>query len=926
LKDSEKKKTGTSLRKKIIWIVLLAGSLPILVFLIINNLLIYSSYKNILYNEQKEKVELGAERIAVFITDIQNILKSKSETVAFQEKKIDETEYSLKKATARFDYFLKTALYDEDGNLLFFVTKQKDEEKTDTEKEAPPEALSHEILKSINEKGRYFSEIYYDQKKLPRIDIFVPVRDDNGKIIGIIYSAVDLRHIRKIVGSLSTRKYSFAYLIDSEGNILIHPGKAKLRKDFNWKSIPPVKLFMDHKENAANVRLDIYPNVDGLRVVGTVANVPGTDWGLILERKERDVYGRIYSFFWISFAVSLVILLIGLLVAYRFINTTLSPFDKLYVGAEAISAGDLRHRIQINTGDELQELSESFNKMAVSLEKQKQKNLESLEQLKEKKKELEISNLHLKEASQLKSEFLANMSHELRTPMNTIIGYTSIILDGIYGELSDKQESSLKKIYQNARNLSHLIDDILNLSKIDAGKMPIFTERFFVSEVVKESLVPHKSRINEKGLTLNLNIKDDIEIETDRSKIKQVLTHLINNAIKFTSEGSITVACEKSKTDDYVKITVADTGIGIEKESLGKIFEEFRQLDGSYTREYGGTGLGLSIVKKILDMLEAKITVKSKVNEGSTFNVFLPIRLEKQVSTSRPAKIEAKSERKAVQDDAEDTTEIEDVTKKVILSIDDEPDVIEMMKDAVGRTGYRVVGANDGEEGIKLARKIRPYLITIDINIPGKNGWEVIRELKRNPITLDIPIFIISIADEKAKGFSMGVTEYFVKPIDRNLLLRRLAVLSRLRGKRILVIDDDHYFLENFFYILREHGFILTSCDSGIEGLEKLKTEKPDLLILDIMMPKFSGYDVLDAMEKENLSKDVPVIVLTAKELTRYEHDELSKRVVTVIKKTGISREELLPRLRSIFERIWCQDVTNPIIDIENTKRRETDN
>lgn len=919
MESSEKKRTGTSLKKKLIWIVLLAGSLPILVFLIVNNLLIYSSYKSILYNEQKERVELGAERIAVFIGDVQNILKSKSETVAFQNKKMEDSKYSLKKAIHRFDYLLKAALYDEDGNLLFFVTQGKD-------KETPSKSLSQIILKSINEKGKYFSDVYYDENKLPRIDVFVPVRDGNSKIIGIIYGVIDLRHIRRIVGSLSTKKYAFAYLIDSEGSILIHPGKAKLRKDFEWKSIPPVKLFVNHKENAGHVKLDIYPNVDGLRVVGTVTHVPGTDWGLILERKERDVYGKIYSFFWISFAVSLVILLIGILVAYRFVNSSLSQFEKLNVGAEAIAAGDLHHRIKINTDDEIEELSEAFNQMAISLEKQKENYLDALEQLKEKKKELEVSNLHLKEASQLKSEFLANMSHELRTPMNTIIGYTSIILDGIYGELSGKQESSLKKIYQNARNLSHLIDDILNLSKIDAGKMPIFTERFFIKEVIKEALSPYKSRISEKGLDLNLNIKSNIEIETDRSKVKQVLTHLINNAVKFTNEGGITISCEKSKTDDYLKITVNDTGIGIEEESLSKIFEEFRQLDGSYTREYGGTGLGLSIVKKILDMIEAKITVKSKVNEGSTFNIFLPIRLERQFLTSTPVKPELKPDEKDKTNESEDTKEIEDVTKKVILVIDDEPDVIEMMKDTVKRTSYRVVGSNSGDEGVKLARKIRPYLITIDINIPGKNGWEVIKELKRDPITLDIPIFIISIADEKAKGFSMGVTEYFVKPIDRNLLLRRLAVLSRIRGKRILVIDDDHYFLENFFYILREHGFILTSCDNGTEGMEKLKTEKPDLLILDIMMPKFSGYDVLDAMEKKNLSKDVPVIILTAKELTRYEHEELSKRVVTIIKKTGISREELLPRLRSVLERIWCQDVIDSDIEIENSKRRESTN
>ena len=222
----------------------------------------------------------------------------------------------------------------------------------------------------------------------------------------------------------------------------------------------------------------------------------------------------------------------------------------------------------------------------------------------------------MREASRLRSEFLANMSHELRTPLNTVIGYSSIMLDGIYGEVGKKQKETLEKIYHQAFELSKLINDILDLSKMDAGKMPIFKERFRMSQVIKEILLQYRPKIQVKKLKLNLAVNSDLEIESDRSKIKQVMSHIISNAVKFTREGSITISCEKTPAKDHLKISVMDTGIGIDKKSIGKIFDEFRQLDGSHTREYGGTGMGLSISKRILKMLNAKITVKSKKESG----------------------------------------------------------------------------------------------------------------------------------------------------------------------------------------------------------------------------------------------------------------------------------------------------------------------
>ena len=991
-------KTGkkTSLRKKIIWIVILAASIPILIFFLINSRMIYNYYSDLLYKDQKERVELGGQRISSFIMGARNVLLTKAESGSFQNYKIQTMRADLDKAINRFEYILKLTVYDDKGNPQFILSKDREtdetlvessfdnrvdtddtlnddgsggtvatsQEETKTEEDSskisegkktlltssvvsravvaempvtagskkndtpeinkteptPVESesvkletpvnttggklshkrLSGKMIETIKEDGDYISDIYYDKSKLPRISIYVPIKNSSDEMIGVLSGEIDLNHIYRIIKKLSTKKRVFAYLVSDSGKILIHPGKAKLRSDFEWSSIPPVKAIMERNWDPPETRLPVYTNADGVKVVGTISNIAGTHWSLVLEHKESDVFDKIREFFLISLAVSMLILLICILFAFRYIRFLLSPFDKLYEGVEAIAHGNLNYRIDINTGDEIQQFADAFNRMSLSLEEQVNDRTRTLEELQKKKKELEVSNLQLKEASRLRSEFLANMSHELRTPMNTIIGYTSIILDGIYGELSPKQENSLRKIFQNARSLSHLIDDVLDLSKIDSGKMPVFKERFIISAVVQELLTNYQDRLDEKKLEIKLDFKDDVEIETDRSKVKQVLDHLLSNAIKFTQEGSITFSSEITSARDYLKVNIADTGIGIEPESLERIFDEFRQLDGSFTREFGGTGLGLSIVKKILNIIDSKITVKSKVGEGSVFSIYIPMIQEKEspvgfIASERPRE--------------HDTSELEDVTKKLILVIDDDPDVVEMMRDIVRKTDYRVVGATSGKEGIELAKKMRPYLITTDIFMPDISGWEIIKELKSNPITLDIPIFVISISDEKAKGYSMGISEYFVKPIERDLFLKRLAVLSRLRAKKILIVDDDYSFLENFFRIVREHGFQIVSCDNGKEGLEKIKVEKPDVLILDIMMPKFSGFDFINAMEKEGINSDLPVIVMSAKELTRKEHEELSKKVFSIVRKSGVTREELLPRLRSIFERIWCLDV-----------------
>lgn len=922
MKNQEKgEKRRKSLRRKLIWIVILAASLPILIFFLINYSLAFLKYQELLYTKQKEKVSLGAEQISQFITKIKDVLLSKTETVAFQNMNEQEIRYSLVETIKRFKYLERLTLYDPDGIPYFTIWMSEDGNPKITTRNV--KHLSYHALMNLREETLYIGRVIYGQENLPMVTVAIPIINHrDGTLLGALSAQVDLSHLWTIIKGLSPGKSQNAFLVDDRGNLLIHSSGAQ-DEEFNWKEIPPIKAIVERTWETSRAKLPTYVNFQGNRVVGTAAHIRGTHWGLILEQSAGELFGGIYNFFWISLSISLIILLICILFAYRYFRYLLEPFDKLFEGVEAITAGDLNYRLEIETADEIQTLAESFNRMASSLEEQRNQSILAMEELKKKKKELEISNIHLKEASKLQSEFLTNISHELRTPMNTIIGYTSIISDGIYGDLNSKQRKTLKKILNNARNLSRLINDILDLSKLETGKMPVFKELVLVSQVIKESLQPFRARIEEKELYLNLKIIDDVEIETDRSKVKQVLSHLISNALKFTRKGSITLTCEKTQGGDHVKISVTDTGIGIKKEDLKKIFDEFRQLDGSFTREYGGTGLGLSITKKILKLLGGKITVKSQYRKGSTFTIYLPISpptQKKRVIAEVPPKL-------GTEEEEPDTEEIKDITKKVILTIDDDREFLNMMKDIVKGSDFRVVTAKTPEEGLEMAKKIRPYLITIDIIMPDKDGWETIKELKKDPITLDIPIYVISIVDEKAKAYSLGVSDYFVKPIDRDYFMKKLHSLSQWRGRRVLVIDDDPDFLENFFIIMREHSFQITSCDNSEEGLKNLRSIRPDALILDLMLPRISGYDILDIMEKEGLDREIPVILITAKELTREELEELEPRVFTVVRKTGITRDELAPKLKSIFERLWGDDSTTPPVRKEKTegKKEEED-
>lgn len=492
---------------------------------------------------------------------------------------------------------------------------------------------------------------------------------------------------------------------------------------------------------------------------------------------------------------------------------------------------------------------------------------------------LEKKRLHeqvneLQVISQLKSAFLANMSHELRTPMNAILGYTSLILDKAYGDVPEKQEKALKRIEINAKNLLEVINNILDLSKLSAGKMPVYMESCNLSSLVAEVIGTVEALAQTKHLNLitESDVGADVLIHTDKTKLKQILINLLGNAIKFTETGEVALKVEKSPEKEAVLIRVRDTGIGISQENLPILFEEFKQVDSSSTRERGGTGLGLSITKKLIALLGGSIHVESASGVGSVFTIELPLR--KQAASLPMDPSQSSSDSQAGPDN-------------VLLAIDDDPEVLALLKDSLEGTGFSFVGAQSGEEGLELARKLTPSVITLDIMMPRQDGWAVLQIFKNDPKLCSIPVIVLSILENKALGYSLGISDYIVKPFDRRVLLEKLRHVQAAASdrKKILVIAADLDTPRLIKKAIQNEGYEMEIAVSGRGILEKIESDPPDVLFVDLVLPEVSGFEILAAIDKNPDLKNIRVIVMTAKNLTPREMEFLQKRVEMVVQK-----------------------------------------
>jgi len=489
--------------------------------------------------------------------------------------------------------------------------------------------------------------------------------------------------------------------------------------------------------------------------------------------------------------------------------------------------------------------------------------------------ELQNVNMELEESNRLKSEFLANMSHELRTPLNSIIGFSNVLQKNKKNNLTPKQLSQLEKINRNGMNLLNLINSILDLSKIEAGKMDLDVRKVDLVDAVNSTLelmMPQAMNENKKILFNNKLHKDTYYYDTDEQKFKQVVVNLVSNAIKFVEPLSGEVKVSLVQDNNLIKVLVKDNGIGISQEKIGEIFEAFKQADGSTTRKYGGTGLGLAISKNMAELLGGYIDVKSKFNVGSTFAFCLPLQKEQKDQNIDRIKEKIKTFKKL----------------ESILIIDDTHDVIELLKEYLSDENYKIYTAKSGEEGIELAHKYSPSLITLDIMMPKMNGWETLKRLKSSSATMEIPVIFVSNIDEKGESLRQGAIDTIVKPFSKDDIK---AVIERYfihnsQSFKALIVDDEEDQRDLLREYIQDDIDDIKEASDGKKALEIIENGFiPDIIYLDLMMPNLSGFEFLEIAKVNKKLQHTHIVVVSAKELTHEDKEFLAHQGVSIIKK-----------------------------------------
>jgi signal transduction histidine kinase/CheY-like chemotaxis protein/HAMP domain-containing protein len=540
---------------------------------------------------------------------------------------------------------------------------------------------------------------------------------------------------------------------------------------------------------------------------------------------------------------------------------------------------------------ELKKLNEEYQKQNLQIKQQNDTLIKLHNDLKEQAQELERQKEKAEESTRVKSQFLASMSHELRTPMNSILGLTELILEK--ANLEDKNRERLEVVLNSGKRLMNLINDILDLSKIEAGKMEIRYEDVILDEVIEEVSASVTPLVNKKSIGFQVvrNIDTRMLISTDRGKVTQVLINLLGNAVKFTDEGSVMLRI--STEDNLLNFEVVDTGIGISEEDKKLIFEEFRQADGSTTRKYGGTGLGLAISKKISDLLGGSISVNSIISEGSTFTFSIPLKFVDTMVPELQSKIDVRTLIKN--------------RKNPILVIDDDEEVRYTIGQYLLSKGYEVLFAEDGDKGLQMAIENQPFAITLDVMLPGKDGWSVLKELKGDVRTKDIPVILVSIIGDKNIGYELGAFEYFIKPISSEKLLSAFSKLENLANKpiqKIVIVDDDELEFEKFKEEFSSDDIRIEYIKESEYAFSKIAEVQPDLIIIDLMMSKIDGLTLSYKLKSNIKTRHIPIIISTAKDLTEEERISLNNIVENIAVK---SKEHPLDVLKVVRSRIEMQ-------------------
>lgn len=709
-------------------------------------------------------------------------------------------------------------------------------------------------------RGETFTGVV-DILGVPYFTSYAPIRSPDKQVIGVYYTGYKIETLAGVgegIGSIRILDNGFVALLDRKDTVL-----------FASQHVP-VKTVESAAAKSAGLGPKVAINVAGHEVHRSTFAPWGFD--IVATTYEPDLTSRTLALVWgvlgLIGAVVLLVLAASYIFAGRLSNALLTA--KLHEDA-ARKASAHAHEAQL--------AAETARIEAVTA-----------------RDDAEAAN-------RTKSAFLANMSHELRTPMNAIIGYSEMLAEEAEDAGVEEFIPDLNKIQSAGKHLLSLINDILDLSKIESGKMTVYLEAFDVKSLVEDVAATVKPLLAKNNNQLILNIQPDLgPMTSDLTKVRQTLFNLLSNASKFTENGTITLSTQldQSGLSSNVTFAVQDTGIGMTPEQCGKLFQAFSQADASTTRKYGGTGLGLAISRRFCQILGGDITVASIPGTGSTFTVILPLQSVDTTATEHHSETPAPQTKPATA-----ATQSADTgsSRGVIVVIDDDANVRHLMERFLNREGFTVHTAADGASGVALVRQYKPMAVTSDIMMPGMDGWSVLSAIKSDPEISDIPVIMLTMGDTQELGFALGAFDFLSKPLDRNQLLKALERINLPASSEteILIVEDDRDTRELLQRTLEREGWKVLTATDGVNAIELLAgaTRVPDLVLLDLMMPRLDGFGVLDAIRKNPLWASIPVVILTAKDLTIDERMLLSQSSAAILEKGAVPPSEVLENLRS---------------------------
>ena len=544
--------------------------------------------------------------------------------------------------------------------------------------------------------------------------------------------------------------------------------------------------------------------------------------------------------------------------------------------------------------DELRIMNEELRNLNVRLE----------DKVFERTRELEKMNTELIRSNQIKARFISNMSHELRTPLNSILGFSEILLDETFGPLNEKQLRHVTNISSSGKHLLQLVNNILDLAKIEAGKIDLFYEDFDIRQALDEVAMIMNSLAAKKLISIKTEIEPTLTaFNADKVKFKQILYNLLSNAIKFTPEGGetgIVVGFVVNRNaalpwapegQELLKITVWDKGIGIRPEDAERIFEEFEQADSSMARDFEGTGLGLALTRKLVDLHGGQIQVESSYGEGSSFTFYLPQARREEKQKSPPETGPAQIPYPWAREEA-----------PMVLVVEDDLPTSEILTIHLTGAGYRVVHAYDGIEAIVRAKELKPFVITLDVMLPRRDGWEVLQSLKADPETCSIPVIIHSMIDNKDLAFALGASDYLLKPLDKKALLGKLeelAIFSRRNSLPVsmLLISGDAAAQDQLYRMAVANGFLFHAASGQEQGIELAAATRPHIIMIDL---GDDGFDIIKAIKSNAATMDIPVFALTNKDLTLGERQDLTGQIDRILKKDRLIENDLVMHLKDL--------------------------